>query len=190
MKSMQFCRTGLIATAAAMVFAAGVASAQEAQRPAPTPTLNKQVGDWTVQCFSEAGMTNCRMNEMLVNKKTGMRVLSITVLYLPDQKRALIEALVPLNVALQNGVSVNTDTFKSGTLQYNICVSQGCQTLFPATDDIVKSLGSATKGTVQVVDFNSGKKVSIAFPLNGFSEAYQTIVSSSHGGAAPAAPAN
>lgn len=189
MKSMLLRRSGLIAGVAAMVLAVGAAGAQEApQRPAPT--LNKQIGDWTVQCFGEGGANSCRMNEMLVNKKTGMRVLSVTVLYLPEQKRTLVEALVPLNVALQNGVSINADTFKSGTLQYNICVQQGCQTLFPATDDVIKALSSATKGSVQVVDFGSGKKISIAFPLSGFSEAYQTVVSSSRASAgAAAAPA-
>jgi invasion protein IalB len=186
MNIQQIIRSGVIAGTASAVLVAGAAWAQEAAAR-PTPTLTKQIGDWTVQCFAEGGTTNCRMNEILVNKKTNIRVLSVTVLYLPEQKRSLIEALVPLNVALQSGVSVKAAPFDSGVLQYNICVAQGCQTLFPAVDDTIKSLSSATSGSVQIVDYSTGKKISIAFPLNGFSEAYQTIVSSSHGG--PAAPA-
>lgn len=187
---MQF-RTALIAAIATMGLVSVAASAQEAgQRAAPTPSLSKQIGDWAVQCYTEGPMTTCRMNETLERKNTHMRILSITVLYLPAQKRTLIEAIVPLSVALQNGVSMTAGTFNTGTLQYNICVQQGCQTMLPADDASVKALSSATKGSVQIVDFGTGKKVSIPFPLNGFSEAYQTVVSNSRAPAAAAPAAN
>ncbi|MGB8601545.1 MAG: invasion associated locus B family protein [Rhizomicrobium sp.] len=184
-------RNGLIAGFSAALMMVGAASAAPAdEQRAPEPSLNKQIGDWTVQCFQQAGASTCRMNEMLVNKKTGMRVLSVTVLYVPERKSSFIEAVVPLNVALQSGVTISADTFTSGTLQYNICVQQGCQTVLPADGNVISSLGRATKGAVEVVDYTNGKKIKIGFPLEGFNEAYQTVVSNTRAAAgAAAAPA-
>lgn len=182
-------RNGLIAFSAGLLMA-GAAMAAGEEQGAPQPTLNKQIGDWTVQCFEQGGATSCRMNEILINKKTSMRVLSLTVLYVPERKTALLEAVVPLNVALQNGVTISADTFTSGTLQYNICVQQGCQTVLPVDGNVVASLGRATKGAVEVVDYSTGKKIKIGFPLQGFSEAYQTVVSSTRAPASAQQAAN
>lgn len=174
---------GISAGFAALMLFAGVAAAQDAAAAPDQPkqTLNKEVGNWTVKCFEKDGVTRCNMIEVLVNKKTGLRVLAVSVQYEPAQKRSVIELGVPLHVALQKGAVINTDTYTSGTLKYKICDQQGCYLVLPADDSVIASLGKATKASVEIVDFVSGKKVALKIPLDGFSSAYQTVVEASRG---------
>lgn len=166
---------------AALMLFAGMAAAQDATAEQPKQTLNKEVGNWTVKCFEKSGVTRCNMIEVLVNKKTGERVLAVSVQYAPTQKRSVIEVSVPLHVALQKGAVINADTYTSGTLKYKICDQMGCYIVLPADDSVIASLGKATQASIEIVDFVSGKKVPLKIPLDGFSSAYQAVVEASHG---------
>lgn len=173
-------KLGRIAGLVALMVAAGSvsASAQEEQER-PKPSLEKQIGDWTVVCYDQNGSSFCHMSETLVNKKTGMRVLGIGMRYFPAQKASAVEVTVPLNVGLENGASISVGKYTTKTLEYALCVREGCQAISPVDGNMLKAFGGADKGKVNVVDYASGKKVAISFELKGFADAYQTMVSSS-----------
>jgi invasion protein IalB len=174
------------AAALAALSLSGTSFAQEAQ--APKPTLTKEVGSWTVQCFEQNGASRCKMVEILVNKKSGMRVLGISLQYIAERKRSLMEVGVPLGITLQNGAVLKTDTFTSGTLRYSICDQQGCYVMMGVDDTLASTLSRSTKANMEWVNYGDGKKVSLAFPLDGFAAAYQEMVSASSAAKA-AAPA-
>jgi invasion protein IalB len=175
------------AAALAALSLSGTSFAQEAQ--APKPTLTKEFGSWTVQCFEQNSASRCKMVEILINKKTGMRVLGISFQYIAEQKRSLVEIGVPLGITLQNGAMLKTDTFSSGTLRYSICDQQGCYVMMAADEKLASTISRSTKANVEWVSYGDGKKVSLAFPLDGFAAAYQEMISSSSA-AKSAAPAD
>jgi invasion protein IalB len=183
----------ILAALAFTAIAAG-ANAQEApaKPQAPQPTFNKEIDGWDIKCFKVADASQCSMVETLVNKKSGQRVLAIRVIYVPAEKRSFVKISVPLNVALENGALLVADTYTSPALPFDTCDQYGCHTvLLPADADLVRKLGSAAKSKMEIVDFDSGKKVPISFPLNGFSNAYQAMVDgSAHGGSSASAEAN
>jgi invasion protein IalB len=172
-------RLGAVAAVAVLSLSA-VGFAQEAQQQQqPKPTLTKEIGSWTVQCFEQGGASRCKMVEILVNKKTGVRVLGISLQYIAEQKRSVVEIGVPLGTMLQSGAVLKADTYKSDTLHYSICDQQGCYVMLVADDKLAAAIGKATNASMEWVGFGDGKKVTLAFPLDGFSAAYQEMVSSS-----------
>jgi invasion protein IalB len=117
----------------------------------------------------------------------------VLLAYVPSRDANLMEISVPLGVALQNGLIVNTDTYKSGMLKFTRCDSEGCYVEGAIGKDVLTALGRATKSQVQVISVN-GKRYNLVFSMKGFNEARRVLVDLSRqksgGGSAPApAPA-
>ena len=73
-----------LAGALALSFLAFGALAQDAPpangAPAPvTPTETKAFGDWSVRCFPVNTPSPCDMFQVLANKQTNQRILSISI---------------------------------------------------------------------------------------------------------------
>jgi len=196
MKSVRFRFAGLIAGLAAVSILTGAAAAQssarapaDANRPVQ-PSETKNFGDWTVRCYPASSATPCEMIELLVNKKTGRRVLGVLIVYNQTQNQSAIQLSMPLGVMLQSGAVLSSDTYTSGVLRYRLCDIQGCYTFAPLTDDAIKALGRATKAEMRIVSAD-GKKFNLNFSLNGFTAAHNALVDmtrqKSSGTPAPAA---
>ena len=182
MKSVRFRFAGLFAGLAAFSLLATVTAQAQGTATAPAaankpvqPSETKEFGDWTVRCYPTASATPCEMIELLVNKKSGRRVLGVLVMYNQTQNQSLMQVALPLGVMLQNGAVLSSDTYTSGVLHYRLCDVQGCYALAPLGDDAIKSLGRATKAEMKIVSVD-GKKFSIAFSLNGFTAAHSALL--------------
>ena len=138
------------------------------------PTDTKGIGDWTVQCYPVKSQTPCEMIEMRVSTKSRQRILAVLLAYAPAENVSLLRVAVPLGALLQNGLIVNTDTYKSQVLKFMRCDQGGCYAQVPLNNDEVGTLGRATNAKVQVVMLD-GKHYDLSFSLNGFSEAYSTM---------------
>src|SRR5476649_1618752 len=104
--------SALIAGALALSLLSFGAAAQEAPAggAAPmTPNETKPFGDWTVRCFPVATPSPCYMFELLANKTSGERVMSVSIAYMPNGDKHIIEIAVPLGVAIQKGLILSTD---------------------------------------------------------------------------------
>jgi len=117
----------------------------------------------------------CEMIELLVNKKSGRRVLGVLIIYNQAQNQNLVQIAMPLGVMLQNGAVLSSDTYTSAVLRFRLCDVQGCYTLAPLDDNAVKALGRATKAEMKIVSAD-GKKVNLSFSLNGFTAAHNALV--------------
>jgi len=172
------------------------APAAQPQKPAAQadkavePTFAKDYGDWTVRCFAGSTPTPCQMVQLRVVEKTKQRILGVLLAYMPGKDANLMELSVPLGVALQNGLIISTDTYKSGVLKFTRCDQQGCYVEGAVGGDVLESLGRATKAQVQVVSIN-GKHYQLVFSMKGFGEARRAMVEQAkgRGGSAPAQPA-
>jgi invasion protein IalB len=115
------------------------------------------------------------MLELLVNKKSGRRVLGVLIAYVPSRDQHVMQIAMPLGVMLANGAVLATDTFSSGVMKYRRCDLQGCYVETGIDNTSLASLGRATKAQMQIVSVD-GKKFNLPFSLNGFTAAHTALV--------------
>jgi invasion protein IalB len=163
------------AAAAAAKPAAGSAPAQAEPNKPIQPSETKEFGDWSVRCYPVSSPSPCEMLELLVNKKSGRRVLGVLIAYMPSRNQHVMQIAMPLGVMLSNGAVLATDTFTSGVLKFRRCDMQGCYVETGIDNDSIAALGRATKAALQIVSVD-GKKFNLAFSLNGFTAAHNALV--------------
>ena len=196
MKSMRISLAIAAALLAAPAFAQDDAeqqAPQQQQQPQQAnqqqkPSEQKEIGDWIVRCYPIKSPMPCMMEQMRFIKKTGQRVLGVTFAYMAQRDIHVAVISVPLGVSLANGLVINTDTWKSPAIKFLRCDQGGCYIETALPNDVVGSIGKATKGEVDAV-FTNGKRYNFVFSLKGFNEAHNTMVelSKAHasGGSAP-----
>jgi invasion protein IalB len=188
-----------LAFAAALLTAPVWAQEEPAQAPQPAPQSGKQLqpsevkefGDWTVRCYPVTSPSPCEMIELRVAKKTGQRILGFLIAYVPARDAHVVQVSVPLGVALANGLMIDSDTYKSPVLKFRRCDQLGCYIEAAMGNDVIGTLGKATKAQVTVISVD-GKRYNLVFSLKGFTEAHQALVEltkakASNKAAAPAA---
>lgn len=162
---------------------------QQANKPVQ-PNEVKEFGDWTVRCYPVKSPTPCEMLELRVAKKTGQRVLGVTLAYMAARDAHVVQIAVPLGVSIANGLVLESDTYKSPVIKFRRCDQLGCYVEAAMGNDIISALGRATKAQADVVAAD-GKRFNLVFSLKGFNEAHASLVelakSHSSGAAAPAA---
>jgi invasion protein IalB len=177
MKSVRFRFACLFAGLTAISLAAP-APAQN-QAPAANkpmePSETKNFGDWTVRCYPPAAKVPCEMIELLVNKKTGRRVLGLLIVYNKEKDQHVMQIAMPLGVLVQTGAVLSTDTFTSPVLRYRLCDLQGCYAVTGLDDAAIKAFGRATKAEMQIVSAE-GKRFKLGFSLNGFTAAHDALL--------------
>jgi invasion protein IalB len=183
---------------ATMLLAAPAFAQDNADQPAPQqqqanqpqkPSEQKEIGDWIVRCYPVKSPTPCVMEQMRFIKKTGQRVLGVTFAYMAQRDMHVAVISVPLGVSLANGLVINTDTWKSPAIKFLRCDQGGCYIETAIPNDVMNSIGKATKAEVDAV-FTNGKRYNFIFSLKGFNDGHNTLVelSKAHasGASAPA----
>jgi invasion protein IalB len=175
MKSLGISLAFAAALLAVPALAQDAAAQQQAAAKANQPTDVKEIGDWTVRCFPVKSPTPCHMLELRVAKKTGQRILGVLLAYAPSNNATLMQISVPLGVSLQNGLIINSDTWKSPPIKFRRCDQGGCYVESAIGDDVVGQLAKATTAKMQIVSVD-GKRFDLAFSLKGFTEARNAMV--------------
>lgn len=170
----------LAGTFAGLMLASSGAFAQQAQQApdaAPGRPETKSVGDWTVRCFPVTSPNPCDMFQELVDQNSHQRILSLSVAYAPSADRNLLILTVPLDIAIQKGVTIQTDSYKSPILKYRMCTRDGCFVQMVADTAMIEALGkSGPEAKVNIVADN-GKNYGLRFFLKGFAAAHDDMVS-------------
>ena len=191
---MKSFRSTLIGALALSLLSVG-AAAQNAPANRPVePTDTKQFGDWMVRCYPVNSPSPCDMFELLANKQTQGRILSISIAYVPTSDKHVIQLAVPLGVLISKGLILSSDTYTSPALHYRRCDRGGCYVEMLMQNDVVNSLGSSTGRAKVTVYGVGGKGFDIPFSLKGFNEAHGAMADlarkkTQKGGETPAAPA-
>jgi invasion protein IalB len=173
MKSMRASIAGAIALGLVAFGAASAQTAPPANNNAPmAPTETKPFGDWTVRCFAVNSPSPCDMFELLANKTTQQRVLSISIAYLPTGDKHVIQIAVPLGIMIQKGLVLASDTYTSPQLHYRRCDRGGCYVEMLIDNQTIASLGTATGPAKIRIVAEGGKAFEIPFSLNGFADAH------------------
>ena len=179
----------LFAAVAGLALGCGAAMAQDAQAPAaPSRPDVKPVGDWFVRCFAIQSPSPCDMFQELDSPTTKQRVLAISLAYVPSLDRHAIQIVVPLEIAIQKGVTIKTDSFTSPAMKYRRCDRSGCYVETPVDNSMIEAIArsSGETGKVNIVA-DGGKSYALTFYLKGFSAAHDDMVSQARAKAKPIA---
>jgi invasion protein IalB len=177
----------LMAACAAVVLAGGAALAQApaAENAAPGRPDVKNVGDWTVRCFPIQSPSPCDIFQEQDYQKTGQRVLSISIAYVPSMDKHAIQISVPLDISIPKGVVLQTDTYTSPVLKYRRCDRNGCYVEMAVDNGLVEGLAkSGPEGKVNIAADN-GKNYTLKFSLKGFAQARDDMVAQARAKAKP-----
>ena len=186
----------LMGAALGVLLASGAAQAQQAapEGGAARPDV-KTVEDWFVRCFPIQSPSPCDMFQELDNRETRQRILSLSLAYVPGLDRHALQITVPLDIAIQKGVVIQTDSYTSPVLKYRRCDRNGCYVEQAVDNGLVEGLAkSGPDGKVNIVADN-GKAFSLKFSLKGFAAAHDDMVAQAKAKAkpiekqSPAAPA-
>jgi invasion protein IalB len=173
---------------AGLVLASGSAHAQGAPA-APGRPDTKMIGDWMVRCFPVNNANPCDLFQELDDQRTRQRVLSLSMAYMPSQDRHMLQITAPLEVSIQKGLTIQTDSYTSPVMKYRMCTREGCVVLVAPDNAMIESLAkSGPDAKVNIVGDN-GKTYSLKFSLKGFSAAHDDMVSQAKAKAKPAGDA-
>jgi invasion protein IalB len=176
----------LMAACAGLMLTAGAALAQQAPADgSPGRPDAKTVGDWTVRCFPIQSPSPCDIFQEQDYQKTGQRVLSISIAYVPSMDKHAIQISVPLDISIPKGVVLQTDTYTSPVLKYRRCDRNGCYIEMAVDNALVEGLAkSGAEGKVNIAADN-GKNYTLKFSLKGFSQAHDDMVAQARAKAKP-----
>jgi len=165
----------LVTASVGLMLAAGAALAQQApaaDAAAPGRPDVKNVGDWMVRCFPIQSPSPCDIFQEQDYQKTGQRVLSISIAYVPSMDKHAIQISVPLDISIQKGVTLQTDSYTSPVLKYRRCDRNGCYIEMAVDNAMVESLAkSGADGKVNIAADN-GKSYTLKFSLKGSARAH------------------
>jgi invasion protein IalB len=178
----------ILAVSLAVLFAASPACAQSQPAPAKAPDT-KIFGDWGVRCYPSAPQSPCEMQETLTQKKTGIRIMGMSVAYMPQKNRYIFQLAVPLGVSLAQGAKIVAKGFDGPAMVFRRCDRDGCYVEGFIDDKTINALAASTGAAKVVVVSIDKRTVSLPFSLRGFADARKAMLDLAHEKAsAPAAP--
>ncbi|HKQ44740.1 MAG TPA: invasion associated locus B family protein [Rhizomicrobium sp.] len=167
-----------------LLLASSAVLAQEASTGSGGPQV-KRVGDWLVRCFPVQSPSPCDMFQEMSNPDTRQRVVSVSMAYVPSLDRHAMQIAVPLEVALQRGLTIQTSSFTSPVFKYRRCDRTGCYVELPVDNNLVASLSrSAPDAKINVVG-DGGKTYALNFSLKGFAAAHDDMAAQARAKAKP-----
>ena len=162
------------------------------QKPAPQARVQK-FDDWYYRCIDGkaadgSATTSCEVAQIATVKQgdQDVNVLTLAVAKVPaptatDKKAAkqpaselVLTTLVPLNMYLPAGLSIDASDKQVLQLAYRNCNQAGCWAQQKLDGKMVSALSKAADGTGHVQMMN-GQKVNIKFSLKGLSAALDAL---------------
>ncbi|SCB51374.1 invasion associated locus B family protein [Rhizobium lusitanum] len=162
------------------------------QQPAPQARVQK-FDDWYYRCIDGkpadgSATTNCEVAQIATVKQgdQDVNILTLAVAKVPaptatDKKAAkqpaselVLTTLVPLNMYLPAGISIDAGDKQVVQLAYRNCNQAGCWAQQKLDAKMVSALLKAADGTGHVQMMN-GQKVNIKFSLKGLSAALDAL---------------
>jgi invasion protein IalB len=165
------------------------AMAQDVGTPTtPAKPDVKTIGDWFVRCYPVQSVSPCDLFQEQDSQASHQRILSLSFAYVPSADKHAVQITVPLEISIQKGLTVSTDSYTSPVLKYRMCNRDGCFVQMMMDNSMVEALArGGASGKVSIVADN-GKSYALPFSLKGFAQAHDEMVSQARAKAkAPAA---
>lgn len=162
---------------AALLLGCTTASAQEAPGAPPGRPEVKTVGDWLVRCFPVANTNPCDMFQERIDQQSRQRVVTFSLAFVPSMNRHILQISVPLDVAIQKGVTLQAGDYKSPLMKYRMCNREGCFVQIAPDNATIDAMvrASVPNATVNIVA-DGGKPFPLPVSLKGFAAAHDDMV--------------
>ncbi len=137
----------------------------------------KKKRPWIVQCgtFKKSGKKFCRIQQNLLFKKTGQRLLSVIIQPQPFEPKLALQLSLPHGLYLPAGTAYKIDDAEEVRLEIETCDAEGCYAS-AAVDDKLSAV--LKKGKTMRIGFQATnrKPVTIPVTLDGFVPAFNRIM--------------
>lgn len=128
-------------------------------------------GSWRVACpAASQPKLNCEMVQDILDSKSHQEIVRIAISKLPNGKPA-VDMVLPLGVALQQGVALQWGTDPAITAKFRTCTEQGCIVDMPMDAKLQASFDGGKDGKVVFESANENKPIAIPISLTGFGDA-------------------
>jgi invasion protein IalB len=94
---------------------------------------------------------------------------------------------VPLDIAIQKGVTIQADAYTSPVLKYRMCNREGCFVQLAPDNALVEALAKAGADAKINIVADTGKSFALPLSLKGFSAAHDDMVAQARVKAKPVA---
>jgi invasion protein IalB len=133
--------------------------------------------DWQTRCFAVKSPSPCDVFYGLFQKKSGLRVLMVSIAYAPTKNAHFMQVAVPLGVAVTKGITIKIGNFVSTPLEVRRCDRNGCFAELIAAPELIQALqaNANVNGSIEFVA-DGGKPVSLVLSMKGFAKAYEAMV--------------
>ncbi len=150
-----------------------MAAAQQQTTPGTAPELvTRPFEDWRVECRVPAvNGLKCQMIQQLLHAELKKPVLAITIAHSPEEKRDVIQIVLPLGFLIKPGVDVDISSYRTRA-GIDRCTARGCFIEGFAESAMIDTMKRTTKDGVVTFVTRNGRKNAINFSLRGFSRAY------------------
>jgi len=155
------------------------ASAANSAHPAATAdttqansavTQSRTVGSWIVRCYRTPGSV-CDISQVAYDRQQNLRVLGVSIAFVPDRNLYTARFVVPLLVSFAKGMTIEVGSFRLPGLKYRRCERDGCYVEGVLPPQMIGAMAQSgvSKGAVEVAAIN-GKVVAIPMAFDGFAE--------------------
>ena len=158
----------------AQAFAAGdpsnsPAAAETAQANSPI-TESRTVGSWVVRCYRTPGSV-CDVSQVAYERRQDLRVLAVSIAFVPDKNLYTGRFVVPLMVSFAKGMTIDIGSFRLQNLKYRRCERDGCyvEGVLPPQMIAAMTQSGVSRGAIEIAAVN-GKAVTIPIALDGFAD--------------------
>ncbi len=110
----------------------------------------------------------CDMFQELDDQRTRQRVLSFSIAYVPSLNKHGIQITVPLEVSIQKGLTIVTDSYTSPVMKFRYCDRAGCFVQMPFDNAAVESISRSGPDAKVRIFADNGKAYDLRFSLKGF----------------------
>lgn len=145
--------------------------------PPAQKLYEKTYGSWIYRCAEvtasgQKPVKSCQVFQQMVVKKDGHDIPLATLIFEKANHQAGydLSAVLPLGILLPAGVSFSTDTGSPITKAVDFCTEGGCVIIPQSSEGLVDELKDGKDGHIQFIYMN-GRKITVNFSLNGFSDA-------------------
>jgi invasion protein IalB len=136
----------------------------------PQATQTRTIGSWTVRCYRTAGSV-CDASQFAFERKQNLRVLGVSIAFVPERNLYSGRFVVPLLVSFAKGMTIRIGSFELPNLKFRRCERDGCYVEGVLPSQMINAMeqAGASKGSIQIAAVN-GKLLTIPIVLDGFAD--------------------
>lgn len=138
--------------------------------------INSILQPWSIACSATTGSGQliCSMSQVLQDKKTGLRIMSVVISSTLNSEKRIIRTQLPHGIDIVSGLNISIDDGVSLKYPINWADKNGSYSEFELTTDWLNGMRNGNLLSL-VVNSHSGQRIEFHVSLKGFIKAFQKL---------------